>query len=446
MGVATTLESHKPVQIVVFGLWHLGCVTAACLAGAGRRVIGLDLDESQVAMLQHGQAPVLEPGLPELLAAGLANGNLAFTSDPNHALQQADILWVTYDTPVNEQDIADIQYVRTQLERIADAIQPGTLVLISAQLPVGFTRELERDWHMRGLRYACSPENLRLGNALESFRKPERVIIGIRADADRPHLAALFAPFCDRIVWMSIESAEMTKHALNAWLATSVAFINELARLCETTGADAKEVEQGLKSEERIGQRAYLAPGAAFAGGTLARDLGYLVAFGQRDHVATPLFQGVQASNEGHKNWLHAALAQGLKGLANPTVAVLGLTYKPHTSTLRRSMSIELCRWLHHRGVAVQAHDPAIHELPDELQPLMTLCPTATEALAGADLAIIATPWPEYRSLEADRIVQIMRRPQVIDQNHFLAGLASDARIGYRATGTLPAASIIINS
>jgi UDPglucose 6-dehydrogenase len=424
------------MRVAVYGLWHLGCVTAACLASAGNQVVGLDSDEQVVGKLERGQPPLHEPGLADLIAAGLPSGRLSFTSDPAAALRGADVLWVAFDTPVNDQDEADVAFVRARLEAIADNIGPGTLVLISSQVPVGFTRALERAWRARGLRYAYSPENLRLGKAIEAFQRPERVIVGLRDDADRPLLAALFAPFCQRIEWMSVESAEMTKHALNAFLATSVTFINEVARLCEALGADAKEVERGLKSEGRIGPRAYLAPGAAFAGGTLARDVRFLIDFGQRYDVATPLFKGVLDSNEVHKGWMRDAVRRLLDAIAQPVVAVLGLTYKPGTSTLRRSSSVELCAWLHEQGIRVQAHDPAVAELPAELRSAITLCAAPQAALAGADIAVIATEWPDYRNLRADEFLEAMRQPQVIDQNRFLTDmLGNDPRITYVATG-----------
>jgi UDPglucose 6-dehydrogenase len=424
------------MYVVVYGLWHLGCVTAACLAAAGNHVVGLDLDQQVVADLQRGQPPLHEPGLAELLAAGLADERLSFTTSPAEALRDAELIWLTFDTPVDEHDQADVAFVRSRLESIADAIPAGTLVLISSQVPVGFTSALARDWEARRLRYAYSPENLRLGKAIEAFQQPERVIVGLRDQADRPALVALFAPFCTRIEWMSVESAEMTKHALNAFLATSVTFINELARLCETLGADAKEVERGLKSEGRIGARAYLAPGAAFAGGTLARDIQFLIDFGRRHAVATPLFDGVLASNELHKDWVRATVRRLLSAIERPVVAMLGLTYKPGTSTLRRSTSVELCIWLHRQGARVQAHDPAVAALPDELAASVALCATPQAALVGADVAVVATEWPEYRDLDASQLLEAMRRPQVIDQNRFLASaFGNDPRIIYIATG-----------
>jgi UDPglucose 6-dehydrogenase len=424
------------MRVAVYGLWHLGCVTAACLAEANNQVTGLDADEATVSALRNGRPPLQEPGLTELIADGLRSGLLEFTSDAEAALRDAEVCWVTFDTPVNDRDEADVAFVRQRLEAIAPHLRPGTLVLISSQVPVGFTRSLERDWRRRGLRFAYSPENLRLGKALEAFRKPERVIVGVRDAADRALLTSLFAPFCSHIEWMSVESAEMTKHALNAFLATSVTFINEVARLCEMLGADAKEVERGLKSEARIGPRAYLGPGAAFAGGTLARDVRFLVEFGHQNRLDTPLFRGVLASNDAHKDWLRDRVAQLLQGVSHPVVATLGLTYKPGTSTLRRSASVELCRWLHGRGVAVQAHDPAVRELPDELRPAMVLCDSPAEALHGADVAVVATEWPDYRALGAEQFLTHMRRPRVVDQNRFLApALAGDRRLTYVAVG-----------
>jgi UDPglucose 6-dehydrogenase len=429
------------MRVAVYGLWHLGCVTAACLAEGGHDVIGLELDAATVAGLEAGHPPLHEPGLVELIHAGCTAGRLRFTTSPVEALRDAEVLWVAFDTPVDDHDEADVGFVRARLEQVADAVRPGTLVLVSSQVPVGFTRRLERTWQGRGLRFACSPENLRLGKALDSFRRPERVIVGVRDAADQPRLAELFAPFCQRIEWMTVESAEMTKHALNAFLATSVTFINELARLCEAVGADAKEVERGLKSEARIGPKAYLSPGAAFAGGTLARDVRYLIDFGARLDTGTPLFQGVLASNDLHKDWVRERVHRLLGESPRGVVAVLGLTYKPGTSTLRRSASVELCAHLASEGVVVQAHDPAISALPEELGPAVQLCANPLDALAGADVAVVATEWPEYRALQAGHFVEQMRRPCVIDQNHFLSTLlGNDPRITYIATGKRHAA------
>jgi len=420
------------MNVTVYGLWHLGCVTAACTAAAGNHVVGLDLDAPVVDALRQGNPPIHEPGLKDLIAEQSAAGRLSFTTEAAKALRDADILWVTFDTPVNDRDEADVDFVRDRLKAIAPALSPKTIILISSQVPVGFTRK------QRGLTpfLAYSPENLRLGKAIDVLRNPERVILGVSDESIKPKLAELFAPFSQRIEWMSIESAEMTKHAINAFLATSVTFANELARLCEQVGADAKEVERGLKSEGRIGPKAYLSPGGAFAGGTLARDLRFLTLFGRQHGVETPLFDGVLASNDTHKGWTRDKVSQMLKGIDKPVVAVLGLTYKPGTDTLRRSTSVELCQWMSQQGYWVKAHDPAVRELPQELRPAIALTADPGEALWGADLAVVATEWPDYRKLSGEDFVSRMRRPAVIDPNWFLVGtLGGERRIHYVTTG-----------
>lgn len=424
------------MNVTAFGLWHLGCVTAACTASAGNKVVGLDLDPQVIAGLRAGQPPISEPGLTDLIASESRAGRLTFTTDPAEALRDADVLWVTFDTPVNDRDEADVDFVRRQLELIRPHLRPDTIVLISSQVPVGFTRQ------QRGLTpflapfLAYSPENLRLGKAIDVFRNPERVILGVSDESTKPRLTELFRPFTNRVEWMSIESAEMTKHAINAFLATSVTFANELARLCEAVGADAKEVERGLKSEGRIGPKAYLSPGGAFAGGTLARDLRFLTQFGKQFGVDTPLFEGVIAGNERHKGWTRDKVRQMLQGVAEPVVAVLGLTYKPGTDTLRRSTSVELCRWMRAQGYIVKAHDPAVRELPEDLRQAISLCPSAIDALRGADLAVVATEWPDYKALAAPDFLAALRRPAVIDPNWFLAGaLSGERKIHYVTTG-----------
>ncbi len=424
------------MRVVVYGLWHLGCVTAACLARAGHEVAGLDPDGEVVEDLRRGTPPLFEPGLPELIGEGLDSGRLSFTTDAQMALDGARVLWVTFDTPVNERDEADVALVRARLDAVGGAVRPGTTVLVSSQVPVGFTRALAREWAGKRLAFACSPENLRLGKAIDAFCHPERVILGVDGACDREPLLELFAPLGVRLEWMGLESAEMTKHAVNAFLATSVRFINELARLCEAVGADAKEVERGLRTEGRIGPRAYLSPGAAFAGGTLARDLRFLAERGRALKVATPFFQGVLAGNEAHAGWVRERVAQLLAGVDQPVVAVLGLTYKPGTSTLRRSAAVELCRWLHEQGAQVRAHDPAVVNLPPELAPLVELAGGPLEAVDGAHLAVVATEWPSFRGLRAGDLEARMRQAQVIDPNHFLADvLGGDPRIRYVATG-----------
>lgn len=413
------------VKVAVAGLWHLGSVTAACLASGGHDVTGFDANPRVTESLARGVPPLFEPGLEQLVKDGLASGRLHFTSDAHAAVSDADVIWITIDTPVDDEDRADVDFVVRAVAALFPHVRDGALMLVSSQVPVGTTARLERLFDAqaggRRLGFAYSPENLRLGKAIEVFTRPDRVVAGTRRAEDRDTIATLLQPFTDRIEWMSVESAEMTKHALNAFLAVSVTFINEIATLCEQVGADAAEVARGLKSESRIGPRAYLSPGGAFAGGTLARDVTFLSALGTEHEVRTDLLSAVRASNDAHRRWAQRRLADLLGGVSGRTIAVWGLTYKPGTDTLRRSSSIELCEWLLGQGATVRAHDPAVRELPPALAGRLQLADDALAAVNGAHALVVATPWPDYRAIDAGAVRARMAGSLVLDGNGFLA-------------------------
>jgi UDPglucose 6-dehydrogenase len=433
----------RPIGVI--GLWHLGSVTAACLADAGNQVIGLDPDEEVVAGLLALRPPVSEPGLHELLLRNEAR--LDFSCEP-HALADVRCAWVTFDTPVADDDSADVEWVLAHAAQSLAQLAPDTLVVVSSQLPVGSVARLQARCAAErgdgGLRFACVPENLRLGRALDSFRAPDRIVAGVRSERDRHELGELLKPFSSEVEWMLVESAEMTKHALNGFLATSVAFINEVAEICESVGADAEEVSRGLKSEARIGPRAYLGPGEAFAGGTLARDVGFLRGLAGRQGLPAHVFTGVADGNTAHKQWTRRKLLELLAespGEEHPLlgrrVAVWGLTYKPGTDTLRRSSAIELCRWLSAAGATVQAHDPAISALPVELQGAIELCASPLAAAAGADALVLCTAWPEYLETPMEEVLEALGLAQVIDPAGVLrAKLAARTDVRYVRVGT----------
>ena len=428
------------MNICVAGLWHLGTVTAACLAGNGHHVTGYDDDQTAVAGLTNGRPPIHEPGLDDLVRAGLERNTLRFTTDAAEALSGADVLWVAWDTPVDDNDRGDANAVLVRAEALLGFLSPGTLVIVSSQLPVGSTARLERrcaELHSdRPIDFACSPENLRLGKAIETFTRPERVVAGTRGDRGRTRIVALFAPFTDRIEWMSVESAEMTKHALNAFLATSVAFANEIAAISERVGADALDVARGLRSDSRIGPRAYLAPGASFAGGTLARDVTFLSERGRALHVPLHLIPSVRDSNEAHRDWALRRLEWALGDVNERTVAVWGLTYKPGTDTLRRSDAVALCHALAARGARTRVFDPAVPNLPAAMAGFATLATSPIDAARGADAIVVGTEWPVFRDVSAAEVVAAGAL-LIVDASRFLvATLGSDRRLRYLAVGS----------
>ena len=430
------------MNICVQGLWHLGSVTVACMASLGNRVVGLDFDVPTIELLRRGKLPVSEPGLDELVQRGVATGQLSFTDQPDEAIRDIELLWITYDTPVDDDDNAQAEYVLEQTMRTLSRLPREVTVLVSSQLPVGSVRALEaiaaRDFPEKELTFACSPENLRLGAAIHCFSSPDRIVVGVRCERDRRRLTTLLSPITERIEWMSVESAEMTKHAINAFLATSITFANEIATLCERVGADAKEVERGLKTESRIGPRSYLAPGSAFSGGTLARDVAFLANIGKDKGVPTPLLASIRPSNAEHKQWVYRKLQQLFPDLAQTRIAIWGLTYKAGTDTLRRSLSIELCRWLLARGALIAVHDPAVKELPRDFSDLsaVEICTDPLAALKGARSLVVSTEWPEYKGIAPEQVAGVAPGLVVLDANRFLPMLARDGKLRYMAVGT----------
>jgi UDPglucose 6-dehydrogenase len=402
------------MKITVEGLWHLGCVTSACCARVFD-VTGLDEDRVTVEHLNAGKAPLFEPGLDDLISQGISAGRLRFTTDPVEACASADVLWVTYDTPVDDNDEADVEFVLERVRRCVAHLPVGAVVLISSQLPVGTCRKLENEFN--GVVFAYSPENLQLGKAIAAFESAERTVLGTRNKSKHPVLASLLSPFCKRILWMRTESAEMVKHGLNAFLALSITFINELAALCEQTGADAKEVSDGLKSDIRIGSRAYLSAGGPFAGGTLARDVVSLIHAAREKNVRLDVISAIKHSNDWHRHWALRRLAEHLGDLNGRRVALLGLTYKAGTDTLRRSLALELAYSLAQCGVSVRAFDPAVRSVPEDFVEMTTGAAAAAE---DSDALVVCTEWPVFREVDWRHVISLMRRRLVLDANRFL--------------------------
>jgi UDPglucose 6-dehydrogenase len=428
------------MRICVFGLYHLGCVTAACLAEGGNEIVAVDTDTTVVENLRAGKPPLYEPGLAELLAGDVAAGRLSYTTDLS-AIARTELLWVCHDTPVDDDDKSDVDFVMDQVRATFPYLPDGAVVLVSAQLPVGTIAALERDFGAvaseHKVSFACSPENLRLGKALDIFRHPGRIIIGVRDERSREMLAPLLGRFSDNLIWMSVESAEMVKHALNAFLAVSVTFTNEIAAICEKVGADASDVEKALRSDPRIGEKAYVRPGPAFAGGTLARDIQFLSFIAERTHVVAPLIESVIPSNRAHGKWMINQLRERLKPLNSRRIAVLGLSYKPGTDSMRRSTAVELLHDLVADGTDIRAFDPAVQALPQELDGKVTLAPDLRSALKDADGVVIATEWPEFRAITGADLALAKDGCLVFDPGRCLvSALAEAGRFKVVSVGT----------
>ena len=412
------------MKVAVIGLWHLGCVTAACLAKLGHTVMAFDDEVYRIEQLKKGLPPLYEPGLCELIDEGVKRNSLHFTNLPT-AIQDFDILWITYDTPVSDSNQADVNGVKNKVKNLFPYFKANACVIISSQLPVGTTREITHSFEEHNkekqVNFIYSLENLRLGQAIERFLNPDRIIMGIQSEQSKSPILKLLRPLVDKIIWMSIESAEMTKHAINSFLATSIVFINELASLCEYFGADAQAVAQGLKSDYRIGPHAYLSPGGGFSGGTLARDVNYLKQMTERQGLNSNFFQTLLLSNLQHKNWVKRKIIQENIDLKGKKIAILGLAYKPGTDSLRNSSAIDISLWLNAQGSIINAYDPTMKELSPELKKIICLQQTIAHALYEADAIVIGTECKEFLDIQMEHLETSSRVPYLFDISGFLS-------------------------
>lgn len=405
------------MKIAVLGAWHQGVVGAACLAEMGYDVMGADSDTSRVDILNRGRAPLFEPGLDALLEKGVAAGKLKFTGDFAEAARGAPFIFIMFDTPVNEKDESDLSEIFSTFETVAPALEPGAVILVTAQVPVGTCDKLLAIANSCGgtACIAYIPENLRLGQAIERFRLMPLPVIGCDDPATFDRALTVLAPLAGKWKHVSLRTGEMVKHALNAFLALQICFANELGNICDEIGADGKLVGESLRLEPRVGATAMLLPGLGFSGGTLARDMQTLRGLARACHIDTPLLNGAWQANVEQNGLVLRKLSRLLPNLAAARIAVLGLTYKPDTSTLRRSAAMEVIAGLIAAGATVTAHDPKV--LPDDVsaESKCILCETPMVAARDADALVLMTPWKDYKDLDFSAIKTAMAGNYVLD-------------------------------
>jgi len=413
-------------RVCVIGIWHLGTVVSACLADLGYVVIGVDEDNKKIETLNNGTPPLFEPGLEELLLSGLRSRRLSYVTDLSQAVRGCRYVLIAYDTPVSEKDEVDLSQIFATARELSQHMENGTTIIVSSQVPVGICHEIEaiikKSNPALHFDIAYSPENLRLGQAVERFKHPDRIVIGADSTSTLDKVERFFDVISAPKVRMNLRSAEMTKHAINAFLAGCISFANEIGNLCDEVGADALKVAEGLVTDERIGEKLPLKPGLAFAGGTLARDLKVLQNLGDRVSYETYLIDGVLKVNEQQNKFVIRKLQKIYGTVSNLTVGVLGLTYKAGTSTLRRSASLEIIADLTAAGATVKAYDPKAD--PEEVMSHQEFefCSDPYAVARAADALVIVTDWPEFRELDFAQIKSVMKKPVLIDARNMLNG------------------------
>jgi UDPglucose 6-dehydrogenase len=371
--------------------------------------------------LNEGIPPLYEPGLPEGIHDAMAQNQLSF-SDTIDALSACDFVFLSYDTPVRGDDSTDATILSDSVHDLKKVMRNGAVLIISSQSPVGFCRELRKILRATNatLDLAYSPENLRLGEALQCYMHPGRIILGIADPKTEEKCRSLFSHIKAELMCMNIESSEMVKHGINSFLANSIVFANHLAEICESTGASIDDVARGMKSDPRIGVKAYLAPGIGFSGGTLGRDLKVLQSMNDSNGGFSTLFGIIHQLNGERKK----AIVQRVKNILGPldgrVAAVLGLTYKPGTSTLRRSLPLEIVEMLTAEGMIIRVFDPKADYSELASAPTYVVCRSVPEALEKSEMALLLTEWNEFREIDWSEAKRLMAQHIVFDTKNFL--------------------------
>ncbi|NUO63959.1 MAG: UDP-glucose/GDP-mannose dehydrogenase family protein [Gemmatimonadaceae bacterium] len=410
------------MNITVVGTGYVGLVVGACLAETGNSVICADVDAKKIEGLKQNVLPIYEPGLEDFVERNQAQGRLTFTTGVGDAIAEADVVFIAVGTPPDEDGSADLRHVLAVAEEIGKHATRECVVVTKSTVPVGtaakvaaaVAKNAKRPFHM------CSnPEFLKEGAAVDDFMKPDRVVLGVESDFARSMMAELYAPFVRTgkpIIFMDIPSAEMTKYAANAMLATRISFMNEIANLCEKVGANVDLVRRGIGSDARIGP-SFLFPGPGYGGSCFPKDVKALVRTAKEQGAALAVLEAVEDANERQKHRLFDKVKKALDGkLDGARVALWGLAFKPQTDDMREAPALTLIEELRAAGASVVAHDPAaMHETRRRIGDAIEYASGNYEALEGADALVVVTDWNEYRHPDFARIRKALRRPIVVD-------------------------------
>jgi UDPglucose 6-dehydrogenase len=429
------------MKVAILGAGYVGLVSGACLADFGHRVICIDTDAERVKRLEAGQIPIYEPGLDVIVAGNLENGNLRFGTDLA-LVAGCDAVFIAVGTPTERGGTkADLSQVYGAAAAIAREIDDGTVVVCKSTVPVGTTREVGRRIRAArpGLRFevASNPEFLREGSAIEDFKRPDRIIVGVDSERAREVLYEIYRPLSlneTPMLFTGLETAELTKYAANAFLATKITFINEIADLCERVGANVQDVARGMGMDRRIGSK-FLHAGAGYGGSCFPKDTLALVETGREAESPLSIVEAVIAANDARKAALAERVVAEMGGTAaGRTVAVLGLTFKPNTDDMRDAPSLVLVPALQAHGASVRVHDPKGMPNARGLIDGVSWCDTPAEAAAGADALVITTEWDAYRAMDLAALRAAMRGDLFFDFRNIYKP-REVARFGYRYFG-----------
>ena len=411
------------MQIAMIGTGYVGLVSGACFSEFGHDVVCVDRDAAKIAALRSGEVPIFEPGIEPLVARNVAEGRLSFSTDLAAAVHGADAVFIAVGTPSRRGDgHADLAYVHAAAAEIGTALNGYTVIVTKSTVPVGTSREVARI--LREARpdadfdVASNPEFLREGAAISDFMRPDRVVIGTGSERAREVLGRVYRPLYlieTPIIFTEPETAELIKYAANAFLATKITFINEMADLCEKVGADVHDVARGIGLDGRIGRK-FLHAGPGFGGSCFPKDTLALVRTAAQAGAPTRIVESVIAVNDARKRQMAAKIVEHCGGsIAGKTIAVLGLTFKPNTDDMRDAPSLDIIPALIEAGATVRAYDPEGLDEAKKLLDGVAWCEGAYEALEGADALVIITEWNAFRALDLARVKELMKAPVMVD-------------------------------
>jgi UDPglucose 6-dehydrogenase len=408
-------------NIGIIGLWHLGSVLAASWSKLGFKVVGFDYDSERIENLKKGIPPIFEPGLEDELNNSVQKDLLFFT-DKIKDLSKCDFIFLTYDTPVRDDDSSDTSILKKSVKDVRGVMKDNSILIVSSQSPVGYCEELRNLLKKKNktLELAYSPENLRLGEAIECYLNPGRIILGTASKDTEERCTDLFKNITDDILSMNLESSEMVKHGINSFLSTSIVFANHIADLCEEKGANISDVIRGMKSDARIGQKAYLAPGIGFSGGTLGRDLKVLESVNNESDGYAKLFGFIHKTNFERKKVIVKKIEKILKKLKGKNIGILGLTYKPGTSTLRRSLPLEIVALLIKNKAKVKVFDPKADYNELGFKPKFKIEENIEDVANNSDILVVLTDWPDFKNYDWSNVISSMKTKNFLDAKNFL--------------------------
>ena len=407
-------------KICVIGTGYVGLVTGTCFADLGNEVTCLDIDKQRIDDLKAGKMPIYEPGLEQLVKQNVAADRLFFSTDYKEALTGAEYAFIAVGTPSGSDGEADLKYVRSAAEAIADHVKDSILVINKSTVPVGTgdwvanVINRRRDGNPLQFSVVSNPEFLREGSAINDFMSPDRVVLGSVDRAAAEMVAKLYQPLRCNIMITDLRTAEMIKYASNAFLATRISFINEIANICEELGADVREVARGMGLDKRIGYH-FLDAGLGWGGSCFPKDVKALEHMAVLHGTQPQLLQAVMEINRNQRRRAVMQLRKSLKSLNEKTIGVLGIAFKPNTDDIRDAAAIEIIHMLQNEGAHVRAYDPQAMENAGKVLKHVTLCENPYQVAENADALVLATEWNEFKQLDFGKLKATMKQPVILD-------------------------------